>query len=121
MGRLDVGDRATAAAKGGPIRRYQREHPGELVHVDVKKLSGIPPGAGWKVRGRGYTGEYAVKRRVGYRFIHTAIDDRTQLAYSEILDDETGPTAAAFWQRAHQWFTNHHITVERVLTDNGAC
>ena len=121
MGRLDVGDRATAAAKRGPVVRYQCEHPGELVHVDVKKLSGIPPGGGWKVRGRGYMGEHAVKRRVGYRFIHTAVDDRTRLAYSEILTDEQGPTAAAFWQRAHQWFTNHGITVERVLTDNGSC
>ena len=73
MGRLDVGDRATAKAARGPVRRYQRERPGELVHLDVKKLAGIPTGGGWRHHGRGNV----AKQRVGYRFIHTAIDDRT--------------------------------------------
>ena len=58
---------------------------------------------------------------VGYRFLHTAIDDRTRLAYSEVLDDEQGATAAAFWHRAHAWFAAHGITIERALTDNGSC
>jgi transposase InsO family protein len=117
MGRLDRGDRA---ANTEPIRRYQRERPGELVHVDVKKISGIPPGGGWKIHGREQRPNN--KRNVaGYRFIHTAIDDRTRLAYSEVLNDEQGPTAAAFWQRAHTWFSSRGVTIERVITDNGSC
>ena len=117
LGRLDRGDRATNLDLP---RRYQRDRPGELVHVDVKKISGIPTGGGWRIHGRGQTP--AVKRSpVGYRFIHTAIDDRTRLAYSEIHNDEQGVTAAAFWRRAHTWFAAHGITVERALTDNGAC
>ena len=117
LGRLDRGDRANEPE---PVRRYQRERPGELVHVDVKKIAGIPPGGGWKVHGREQRPN--VKRNVaGYRFIHTAIDDRTRLAYSEVLDDEQGPTAAEFWRRAHAWFSARGVTVERVITDNGSC
>ncbi len=96
LGRLDRGDRATAP----PVRRYQRDRPGELIHVDVKKLAGIPPGGGWRTRGRGYDNEGSITRRVGYRYLHTALDDRTRLVYSEILDDEQAVTAAAFWKRA---------------------
>ncbi len=117
LGRLDAGDRATDRE---PVRRYQRDRPGELIHVDIKKLSGIPDGGGWRIHGRGQAPP--VKRStVGYRFIHTAVDDRTRLAYSEILDDEQAVTAVAFWHRAHRWFISHGITVERVLTDNGSC
>ena len=116
LGRLDRGDRATAERP----RRYQRDQPGELVHVDVKKLSGIPDGGGWRIHGRGNAP--TVKRSsVGYRFIHTAVDDRTRVAYSEVLADEQGATAAEFWQRAHHWFAAHGIHVERALTDNGSC
>ena len=82
VGRLDRGDRATNTE---PIRRYQRETPGELIHVDIKKLAGIPDGGGWRTRGRGYPSEKSTKRRrAGYRYIHSAIDDRTRIAYSEI-------------------------------------
>jgi transposase InsO family protein len=116
-GRLDRGDRATAAE---PVRRYQRERPGELVHVDVKKIAGIPPGGGWKALGRGNTAHHH-QTQAGYRFIHTAVDDRSRLAYSEILTDEKGATAAGFWRRAHAWFSALGITVERALTDNGGC
>lgn len=117
LGRLDAGDRATNKE---PVRRYQRDRPGELVHVDVKKLSGIPAGGGWRIHGRGQAP--TVKRSsVGYRFIHTAIDDRTRVAYSEILDDEKGVTAAAFWHRAYTWFASRGIIIERALTDNGSC
>jgi transposase len=112
--RLDRGDRATDHPV---VRRYQRERPGELIHVDVKKLGGIPDGGGWRLHGRG-TNEH---RQVGYRYIHSALDDRTRLVYSEIHTDETGPTAADFWHRAVAWFTARGITCERVLTDNGAC
>ena len=116
LGRLDRGDRASAE----PVRRYQRDRPGELVHVDVKKIAGIPPGGGWKVHGR--EARPNSKRNVaGYRFIHTAIDDRTRLAYSEILDDEQAATAAGFWRRARAWFAAQGVTIERCLTDNGSC
>ena len=115
LARLDRGDRATNTE---PVRRYQRDRPGELVHVDVKKLAGIPAGGGWRIHGRlkgpDHTG-------VGYRYLHTVIDDRTRVAYSEILDNEQGATAAAFWRRAHHWFTTRGIVIERVLSDNGAC
>jgi transposase InsO family protein len=117
VGRLDRGDRATAA----PVRRYQRDRPGELIHVDVKKLAAIPPGGGWRTRGRGYPNEGARERLVGYRYLHTALDDRSRLVYSEILDDEQAATAAAFWKRANTWFAQHGITCERVITDNGSC
>jgi len=117
-GCLDRGDRAT---KSKP-RRYQREHPGELIHVDIKKIAGIPEGGGWRSRGRGYRGEKATnKGRAGYRYIHTALDDRSRIVYSEILDDEKGKTAADFWKRAAGWFESIGIKCERVITDNGGC
>ncbi len=113
LGRLDSGDRAD---KEKP-RRYQRDRPGELVHVDVKKLAAIPDGGGWWTHGRGN----AARQAVGYRYLHSAIDDRTRLVYSEIHNDEKAGTAVAFWHRAVNWFAAHAIGVERVLTDNGAC
>ena len=118
LGRLDHGDRAT---DGEPVRRYQRDRPGELIHVDVKKIAGIPRGGGWKVRGRGYDGEYAVERKAGYRYIHTAIDDRTRVVYSEIHNDEKATTAVGFWHRAVAFYAAAGIACERVLTDNGSC
>ncbi len=118
LGRLDRGDRATDTK---PVLRYQRDVPGELIHVDVKKIAAIPDGGGWRTRGRGYKGEGAKARMVGYRFIHTALDDRSRIAYSEILDDEQGATAAEFWQRATAWFLAIGIKPQRVITDNGSC
>jgi transposase InsO family protein len=116
FGRLDSGDCATAE----PVRRYQRDRPGELVHVDVKKLSGIPDGGGWRIHGRGQAPP--VKRSsTGYRFLHSALDDRTRLVYSEIHTDEQAVTAVGFWNRANAWFNTLGIRVERVLTDNGSC
>ena len=116
LGRLDKGDRASAE----PIRRYVRDRPGELIHVDVKKLAGIPDGGGWKIHGRGNA---PGRRRssVGYRYLHSAIDDRTRIVYSEICDDEKAETAVGFWHRAINWYATIGIGVERVLTDNGAC
>lgn len=116
LGRLDRGDRASA----DPVRRYQRDRPGELIHVDVKKISAIPDGGGWRLHGRG-NDRYKGHSGAGYRFIHTALDDRTRLVYSEILDNEQAATAAAFWQRAAAWFDAHGIACERVITDNGSC
>ncbi|RKS80577.1 transposase IS481 family protein, partial [Motilibacter peucedani] len=118
---------------GQPIRRYDMERAGELVHVDVKKLGNIPDGGGWRYLGReqGERNSHAhrdpqrprkVAGRVnlGYCYVHSAIDAYTRLAYSEALDDETAATALAFWRRARAFFTGHGITVERVLTDNGS-
>lgn len=115
VGRLNRGDRATE-----PVVRYERERPGELVHVDVKKLAGIPDGGGWHVLGR----EHAPKPHrgtAGYRYLHSAVDDRTRVVYSEVLDDEQAWTAAAFWRRAHAFFGAYGIHVERAISDNGAC
>jgi len=118
VGRLDRGDRASSRT---PVRRYERERPGELIHVDIKKLAGIPDGGGWRTRGRGYVGEGSKNRMVGYRYIHTAIDDRTRIAYSEILTNEQAVTAAGFWRRAVAWYQSIGIQPERVITDNGSC
>jgi transposase InsO family protein len=115
-GRLDRGDRATA----GPPRRYQRDRPGELIHVDVKKIGGIPDGGGWRLHGRGHDG-HGGHGNAGYRYIHSAVDDRTRLVYSEIHRDEQAVTAAGFWTRAAAWFAAHGIACERVITDNGSC
>ena len=117
VGRLDRGDRAT---RREPARRYQREHPGELIHVDIKKLGGIPDGGGWRIHGRG-NDSYKGHSGAGYRYLHTAIDDRTRIVYSEILDDEKAATAAGFWRRAAAWYQAIGIQLERVITDNGAC
>ena len=116
--RLDRGDRATRTE---PVRRYQQDTPGELIHVDIKKLGAIPGGGGWKTRGRGYPGEGPRSRQVGYRYIHTAIDDRTRIAYSEILHNEQATTAAGFWKRAAAWYQSIGIKPGRVITDNGSC
>ncbi|MEJ3405901.1 leucine zipper domain-containing protein, partial [Rathayibacter sp. YIM 133350] len=100
--------------------RYERERPGELVHVDVKKLGRIPDGGGWKANGRqkGQTG--AQKRaRIGYDYIHSMVDDHSRLAYSEVLPDETASTSAEFLLRAAAYFAAHGIScIERVITDN---
>jgi len=106
---------------GTVIRRQIVHHrPGEQVQIDVKKLGRIPPGGGWRVWGRGNVVESRATQ-VGYAFVHTAIDSHTRLAYSEVLPDEKGITAAGFWQRAHAWFVRFDITIEVVQTDNGAC
>lgn len=117
LGRLDHGDRATDRE---PVHRYQRDRPGELLHVDVKKIAAIPDGGGWRIHGRGNT-PTGDRPGAGYRYIHTAIDDRTRIVYSEIHDDEQAVTATQFFVRAVGWFTGLGITVERVLSDNGSC
>ncbi len=105
--------------KPKPVR-YERQTPGELVHVDVKKLGRIPDGGGHRTLGRS-AGNRKRKAGVGYSFLHSAIDDNARLVYSEILDDERQETATGFWTRAHAFFAEHGITVERVMTDNGSC
>ncbi len=115
--RLDRGDRATDPT---PVQRYERERPGELIHVDVKKLAAIPDGGGWWMHGRG-NDIYKGHSGAGYRYLHSALDDRSRIVYSEILDDEQAATAADFWCRAATWFAAIGIRCERVITDNGSC
>jgi transposase InsO family protein len=107
---------------GRVIRRYERARPGELIHVDIKKLGKIPDGGGWKVLGRskGKKNNNGHKG-IGYGFIHSAVDDHSRLAYSEILADETKETAAGFWSRAAGWFAGLDMEIQEVLTDNGPC
>jgi transposase InsO family protein len=95
--------------------RYQRDRPGELVHMDVKKLGRIPDGGGWRVHGRC---EQTRGRGIGYDYVHSVVDDHSRMAYSEILPDEKGTTCAAFFARAVEFFTGHGVTIQRVLTDN---
>lgn len=98
--------------------RYERCRPGELVHMDVKKLGRIPDGGGWRAHGRD-----AVPRdrkvKLGYDYIHSVVDDHSRLAYSEVLPDEKGVTCAGFLERAIAYFATHGITrIERLMTDN---
>ncbi|MGY1989588.1 IS481 family transposase [Mycolicibacterium fortuitum] len=129
LARLRWLDRPT----GRVIRRMNSEAPGDLVHVDVKKLGKIPAGGGWRKLGRtagkrnsvadkstGLRGRNGDPAR-GYHFLHTAIDAYSRLAYSEMLSDECKQTAADFWKRANAWFFERGITVRNILTDNGSC
>lgn len=95
--------------------RYERRTPGELLHVDVKKLGRVPDGGGWRLHGRI---ERARGRGIGYDYLHVAIDDHTRLAYIEALPDERDATCAAFLHRAVTWFRGRAVRVLRVLTDN---
>jgi transposase InsO family protein len=124
-------DLATRRAIRKKVKRYEHDAPGDLIHVDIKKLGKIPDGGGWRVHGRGKaaTGNSALRRALdktttgarGYGYVHTALDDHSRLAYSEVLPDEQAETAAAFWRRAVAWFLAQGITIKRVLTDNGSC
>jgi transposase InsO family protein/transposase len=110
-----------------PAERYERERPGELIHIDVKKLGRIQGGAGKRVTGvprnprRRRRDKSGVDRKViGWDYVHIAIDDCTRLAYAEVLPDEKASTAIAFLGRALAFYARHGITVERVMTDNGS-
>ena len=129
LNRLSHIDRVT----GEPARRYERERPGELIHVDVTKFGNIPDGGGWRFVGieqgdrnrqatRDRTGIKARKYhpKVGTCFVHTVIDDYSRVAYAEIHDDEKAVTATAVLYRAVAWFAERGVTVERVLSDNGS-
>lgn len=107
-------------ARKRTANRYERERPGELAHMDVKKLGRIPDGGGWRAHGRQMGSTAAAKRaRIGYDYVHSLVDDRTRLAYSEVLPDEKGATCAAFLERALAYFAAHGIPrVERLMTDN---
>ncbi|HEV3497280.1 MAG TPA: IS481 family transposase [Actinomycetes bacterium] len=112
LNRLAWMDRPT----GRVIRRYQRARPGELVHVDVKKLGRVPDGGGWRVHGRDQRPNR--KHGTGWDFVHAAVDDYSRLAYVEALSDEKADTCVAFWRRARAFFAGHGIAVTGVMTDN---
>lgn len=99
--------------------RYERDRPGELVHMDVKKIGRIPDGGGWRAHGR----EMGSSRRrrntkVGYDYVHSVVDDHSRIAYCEILADERAETCSAFFKRALEQFATHDVVVEAVMTDN---
>lgn len=99
--------------------RYERDRPGDLVHVDVKKLGRIPDGGGWRAWGRQMSRTEGRKNvRPGFDFVHSVVDDHSRLAYSEILPDETGDTCAGFMFRAAAWFAQLGIEISEVMTDN---
>ena len=129
INRLTHVDRAT----GEPMRRYEHDHPGSLIHVDVKKLGNIPDGGGWRYLGRqrGDQNRMATRDRTGVKniysqpkvgtaFVHTVIDDHSRVAYAEVHDDEKATTAAGVLYRAVVWFADRGVIVERVLSDNGS-
>jgi transposase InsO family protein len=128
LNRLSHLDRVT----GEPIRRYEHDHPGSLLHVDVKKLGNVPDGGGWRYvgrrqgnRNRAATPDKPRNRhhnpKIGTAFVHTVLDDHSRVAYAEIHDDETAATAAGVLRRAVAWFADRGVVVERVLSDNGSC
>ena len=131
VNRLSHIDRAT----GEPIRRYEHEKPGDLIHVDVKKIGRVPDGGGWRYVGRqqGYTNRAATVERtgeprnkwrnpvIGTCYLHTVIDDHSRVAYVEPRDDETKESAAEVLRNAVAWFAERGVTVQRVLSDNGSC
>ena len=111
-----------------PSIRYEWSRPGELVHIDIKKLARIKGGAGWRVRGgaQHYNSTFhdlAGRRRrtVGYEYVHVAVDDYSRLAYAEVLPDEKASSAIGFLRRALAFYRRHGVEVERILTDNGSC
>jgi transposase InsO family protein len=130
VNRLSHLDRAT----GEPIRRYEHERPGDLIHLDVKKLGKVPDGGGWRYVGRqqgdrnrsataARTGGPRNRHRnplIGTCYLHTVLDDHSRVAYVEAHDDETAATAAAVLRRAVAWFAERGVTVRRVLSDNGS-
>jgi transposase InsO family protein len=128
LNRLSHLDRHT----GEPVRRYEHDRPGALLHVDVKKLGNIPDGGGWRFVGRAQGDRHRAATpgkprnrhhnpKMGTAFVHTVLDDHSRIAYAEIHDDETAATAIGVLRRAVGWFAARGVVVERVLSDNGAC
>jgi transposase InsO family protein len=128
INRLSHVDRAT----GEPIRRYEHDEAGAMLHVDVKKVGNVPDGGGWRYVGRrqgnknraatpGKPGSTPHHPKMGIAFVHTVIDDHSRVAYAEIHDDETAVTAVAVLRNAVAWFAARGVTIQRVLSDNGSC
>jgi transposase InsO family protein len=101
----------------GVTIRYERDRPGELLHVDVKKLGRVPEGGGWRVHGRGNDG-HGGHSKVGYDYLHVAVDDHSRVAFVEAHRDERGETCAEFLRHAFAFFADHGVAIERVMTDN---
>ena len=128
ISRLNQVDRAT----GEPVRRYEHAAPGELLHMDVKKLGQVPDGGGHRLVGRQQGRKHRAAtpgkqrnahghKKMGHTYVHTVVDDHSRVAYAEIHNDETALTAAGVLRRAVFWFAARGVTVQRVLTDNGSC
>jgi transposase InsO family protein len=131
LNRLSHVDRAT----GEPVRRYEHEKPGDLIHVDVKKLGRVPDGGGWRYVGRQQGGRNRSSTAlrvggprnkhghplIGTCYLHTVIDDHSRVAYVEAHGDETKETAAQVLRNAVAWFAERGVAVQRVLSDNGSC
>jgi transposase InsO family protein len=127
LNRLSHIDRVT----GEPIRRYEHDPAGSLLHVDVRKLGNVPDGGGWRYVGRQQGDRNRARRpgkarnkywhpTIGIAFVHTVLDDHSRVAYAEIHDDGTAATATAVLRNAVSWFAVRGVTVERVLSDNGS-
>ena len=127
INRLSHVDRAT----GEPVRRYEHDRPGAMLHVDVKKYGNIPDGGGWRYVGRrqgrrnraatpGKPRNKYANPKMGHAFVHTVIDDHSRVAYAEVHDNETALTATAVLRNAVAWFAARGVTTERVLSDNGS-
>jgi transposase InsO family protein len=129
INRLTYVDRVTGEA----IRRYEHPYPGAMIHVDVTKFGNIPDGGGWRFVGpqQGKKNKWATAKRtgltekrhpnIGTGFWHTVVDDHSRLAYVEVHDDEKAKTAVGVLERAVEWFADHGVLIERVLSDNGSC
>ncbi len=127
LNRLSHVDRVT----GEPVRRYEHDTPGAMLHVDVKKLGNIPDGGGWRYVGRAQGDRHRAATpgkprnkyhnpKIGTAFVHTVIDDHSRVAYAEIHDDETAATAVGVLRRAVAWFADRGVHTQRVLSDNGS-
>lgn len=102
---------------GRIIRRYEKKVAGELVHVDIKKFGKIPDGGGWRAWGRGIPRPNNGK--IGYTYLHSAVDDYSRVAYGEFLPNEKAVTCLEFVSRARQWFANQGVMIQAIMTDNG--
>ena len=118
MPRLTEIDRVTGdnvRTRSRAENRYEHPRPGDMLHIDVKKLGRVPDGGGWRAHGRS---EAVRGRGIGWDYVHVAIDDHSRAVYAEVLDDERGTTCAAFLYRAVAWFRDRGVKIRRVYTDN---
>jgi transposase InsO family protein len=115
LSHLDPATGVLIRGRRASAQRYEYDAPGGLIHVDVKKLGKIPPGGGWRIHGRS---EQVRGRGNGYDYVHSAVDDHSRLAYSEILNSERAQDCAGFLSRALTFFAAHGVAVDRVMTDN---
>ena len=112
-------NRLAALEPAEPIRRYEREHPGELIHLDIKKLGRIGS-VGHRITGR-YPGAVNRHHGIGWEFVHVCIDDASRVAFVQVMPDQRKESAVAFLEAAVAYFTKLGVRVERVMTDNGSC